>query len=39
MIEGEDSCSFVLLDNNEACIYILKQNEQVESPLELIIAK
>ncbi len=39
MIEGEDSCSFVLLDNNEACIYILKQNEQVESPLELIIAE
>ena len=39
MIEGEDSCSFVLLDNNEACVFILKQNEQVESPLELIIAE
>lgn len=37
MIEGEDSCSFVLVDNNEVCIFILKQNEQVESPLELII--
>lgn len=37
MIEGEDSCSFVLLDNSEACIYILKQNESVQSPLELII--
>ena len=37
MIEGEDSCSFVLLDNSEACIYILKQNENVTSPLELII--
>ena len=37
MIEGEDSCSFVLLDNTEACIYILKQNENVTSPLELII--
>lgn len=39
MIEGEDSCSFVLLDNNEACIFILKQNEQIESPLELIMAE
>jgi hypothetical protein len=39
MIEGEDSCSFVLLDNNEACIYILKQNENVTSPLELIISE
>lgn len=39
MIEGEDSCSFVLIDNNEACIFILKQNENVESPLELIIAE
>lgn len=39
MIEGEDSCSFVLLDNNEACIFILKQNDQVESPLELIMAE
>ena len=39
MIEGEDSCSFVLLDNTEACIYVLKQNEQVESPLELIVAE
>lgn len=39
MIEGEDSCSFVLLDNNEACVFILKQNEQVESPLELIMAE
>ena len=39
MIEGEDSCSFVLLDNSEACIYIMKQNEEVESPLELIIAE
>ncbi len=39
MIEGEDSCSFVLLDNGEACVYIMKQNEQVESPLELIIAE
>ena len=39
MIEGEDSCSFVLLDNNEACIYILKQNENVISPLELIISE
>ncbi len=37
MIEGEDSCSFVLLDNSEACIYILKQNENVTSPLELIV--
>jgi hypothetical protein len=39
MIEGEDSCSFVLLDNNEACVFVLKQNEQVESPLELIMAE
>jgi hypothetical protein len=39
MIEGEDSCSFVLLDNTEACIYILKKNDEVESPLELIIAE
>ena len=39
MIEGEDSCSFVLLDNGEACIYVMKQNEEVESPLELIIAE
>lgn len=39
MIEGEDSCSFVLLDNTEACIYILKENETVTSPLELIMAE
>lgn len=39
MIEGEDSCSFVLLDNSEACVFILKQNEKVESPLELIMAE
>ena len=39
MIEGEDSCSFVLVDNTEACIYILKQNETVTSPLELIMAE
>lgn len=37
MIEGEDSCSFVLIDNNEVCVFILKQNEQVQSPLEMII--
>jgi len=37
MIEGEDSCSFVLIDNNEVCVFILKQNETVESPLELIM--
>lgn len=37
MIEGEDSCSFVLIDNNEVCVFILKQNESVESPLELIL--
>lgn len=39
MIEGEDSCSFVLLDSNEACVYVMKQNEDVVSPLELIIAE
>jgi hypothetical protein len=39
MIENETSCSFVLLDTNEACVYILKQNEEVTSPLELIIAE
>ncbi len=39
MIEGEDSCSFVLIDNNEACIFVLKQNENVQSPLELIMAE
>jgi len=37
MVENETSCSFVLLDTNEACVYILKQNEEVISPLELII--
>ncbi len=39
MFEGEDSCSFVLLDNTEACVFILKQNEEVTSPLELIMAE
>lgn len=37
MIENETSCSFVLLDTNEACVYILKQNEEIVSPLEQII--
>lgn len=37
MVENETSCSFVLLDTNEACVYILKQNEEIVSPLEQII--
>lgn len=32
-----DSCSFVLLDDKEACIFILKVNSEVVSPLEIIL--
>ena len=29
-----DSCSFVIIDNKEACVYIFKRNDDVISPLE-----
>lgn len=32
-----DSCSFILLDDKEACIYILKLNDMVVSPLEAVL--
>lgn len=32
-----ESCSFVLLDNNEACIHIFKLNDQVTNPLEITL--
>ena len=32
-----DSCSFLLLDDKEACIYILKINDEVVSPLEVML--
>ena len=35
--EQTESCSFILLDNNEACIYILKQNDSVLCPLEITL--
>ncbi len=35
--EQTQSCAFVLLDNTEACIYILKVNDDVLCPLEIEI--
>lgn len=35
--EQTQSCSFVLLDNTEACIYIIKQNPEVVCPLEITL--
>lgn len=35
--EQTQSCAFVLLDNNEACIYILKQNDSVLCPVEITL--
>lgn len=32
-----DSCTFVLLDDNEACVYSLKKNDTVVVPIDLII--
>jgi len=32
-----DSCSFVIVDNKEACVHILKRNDKVVSPLEIKI--
>lgn len=32
-----DSCSFVIIDNKEACVYIMKVNDNVVSPLEIKI--
>ncbi len=32
-----ESCSFVLLDNNEACIHIMKLNDSVTCPLEITL--
>lgn len=32
-----DSCSFVLIDNKEACVYVMKVNESVVSPIEIRI--
>ena len=32
-----DSCSFVIVDNKEACVHILKTNKDVVSPLEKTI--
>ena len=36
-INEGNSCSFVLLDNKEACVFILKLNDEVVSPLETMI--
>lgn len=35
--EQVESCSFILLDNDEACIFILKSNENVICPLEITL--
>lgn len=35
--EQTESCAFVLLDNNEACIFIIKKNDQVMSPVEITL--
>ena len=35
--EQTESCAFILLDNKEACIYILKLNNDVLSPVEIIL--
>ena len=35
--QQEQSCSFVLLDHSEACIYIIKLNENVLCPLEIVL--
>ncbi|MBQ8659548.1 MAG: hypothetical protein IJ475_01755 [Bacilli bacterium] len=32
-----DSCSFVLLDDKEVCIFILKVNDTIVSPLEAVL--
>lgn len=32
-----DSCTFVLLDDNEACVYSLKKNDTVVVPIDLMI--
>lgn len=31
------SCSFILLDNNEACIYTLKLDDKTQAPIDLIL--
>ena len=35
--EQTESCAFILLDNKEACIYILKLNNDVLSPIEIVL--
>lgn len=32
-----NACSFILLDSNEACVYILKENQENSTSLEIII--
>ena len=32
-----DSCSFVIIDGKEACVYVMKLNDTIVSPLELTI--
>lgn len=32
-----NACSFILLDSNEACVYILKENQEHSTSLEIII--
>ena len=34
-----DSCSFVIVDNKEACVHVMKKDPSVESPLEIEIEK
>ena len=34
-----DSCSFVIVDNNEACVHVMKKDESVISPLEIEIER
>ncbi len=34
---SEDNCIFILLDNQDACVYILKLNKEEELPIEAFI--
>lgn len=36
--DEKDSCAFLVMDNKEVCVFILKQREDVVSPLEVKIA-
>lgn len=36
--DEKDSCAFLLMDHDEVCVFILKQREDIVSPLEVKIA-